>query len=455
MVASLENSPQKQQLAGLALMLQLEKQIRHAKDAAEFGFLVVNETRRLLRYDQALLWRRSGWSAKIIAVSGVDRPNDKAPYILWVQKICKYFSGHDSFQSPCLIVEEQVPKRLRDGWRKWMGGEAVWCPLSGGDGAVLGGLLLTRADSRWQDVELALLGQLADSYGHAWQLLQMRTVWRRPRQSGPLRWLLGLVIVAILAGAMFLPVKLSVLAPARIVPIEPLVVSAPLQGVIKQFYVQPNQEVKAGQPLFRFDDTELRNRLQVTEKALLEAETELQRARQQSLFERDKSVDVDLLQARVALKRAEVNYAVEALAKVEVRSERDGIVLFADVNDWLGKPVVTGEKILLVADPARKELEIQVPMDNAINMDTGGEVRFFLNVDPSLDIRAVIQRASYEAKAMPDGNLAFQVRATLKRDLPQLRVGHTGTAKIYGQQTLLYYFLFRRPWATVRRTLGL
>lgn len=88
-------------------------------------------------------------------------------------------------------------------------------------------------------------------------------------------------------------------------------------------------------------------------------------------------------------------------------------------------------------------------------MKPGGEVRLFLNVDPTLDIRAAIRLASYEPKAMPDGTLAFKVRATLKSDLPQLRVGHMGTAKIYGQQSLVYYFLFRRPWATVRRTLGL
>ena len=455
MASAQELSPQHQQLAGLAVLLQLEKQVRHTKDAAEFGFIVVNETRRIIRYDQALLWRRRGRSAKILAVSGVDRPNDKAPYILWLRKVCKYFSGQESFRSPCLIEEEQVPKRLRAGWQKWIGSEAVWCPLTGGDDALLGGLLLTRADSQWQTAEITLLAQLADSYGHSWQSLQMRTVWRRPRQSGPLRWLLGLAVMAMLAWAMFLPVKLTVLAPAQIVPIEPLVVSAPLQGVIKQFYVQPNQEVEAGQPLFRFDDTDLRNRLRVTEKALLETETELQRARQQSLFQREKSVDVNLLKARVALKQAEVSYAAESLAMVEVRAEKGGLVLFADVNDWLGKPVVTGEKILLVADPARKELEIQVPIDNAINMEVGGEVRLFLNVDPSLDIRAVVRRASYEAKAMPDGNLAFQVRATLNKDLPQLRVGHMGIAKIYGQQTLLYYFLFRRPWGTVRRTLGL
>ncbi|MDH3393248.1 MAG: HlyD family efflux transporter periplasmic adaptor subunit [Desulfobulbaceae bacterium] len=450
-----ENSSHQQQLVGLAALLQIGKQVRHVNNVAEFSFVVVNETRRLVRYDQALLWRRRGGSAKIIAVSGVDRPNDKSPYLIWMRKVCKYLSSRESFNSTCLVAEEHLPERLQQGWQQWIGEKALWCPLQAGDGVILGGLLLTRAEGAWQDVEVALLAQMADAYGHAWQSVQLRSLWRRPRQGRVLRMIFGVAVAALAVWAMFLPVRLTVLAPAQIVPIEPLVVSAPLQGVIKQFYVEPNQEVKAGQKLFRFDDTELRNRLQVAKKALIEVETEMQRARQQSLSVRDKTVDVDMLKARVALKQAEVKYAADTLARVEVQAERDGIVLFADANDWLGKPLVTGEKIMLVADPDRRELEIRVPVDNAINMEPGGEVRLFLNVDPSLDVRGVIRQASYEAKAMPDGTVAFQVKATLNSDLPQLRVGHMGTAKIYGQEAFVYYFLFRRPWATVRRTLGL
>lgn len=448
-----EELPQ-QQLTGIFTLLQLEKDIRHAEDSAEFGFVAVNETLRLLHYNRAVLWQLRGRTARIQAVSGADTPNQKAPYTLWMQKFCTFFSQQESTRTtPQTISSEQVPAELRSGWDQWVGGQGAWCPLLAANSTLLGGLWLVR-DEPWQEAEIGLLEQLADAYGHAWHALR-RSPWHRSRQTRMNGRLIPLLVAAALIGAMFFPIQLSVLAPAQIVPIKPLVVNAPMRGVIKQFFVLPNQPVKTGDLLFRFDDTELRNRLQVARKALAETETKLLRARQKSLFERRNSADGDILQARVAIRQAEVQYAAGELERVEVRATGNGIALFADVNDWLGQPVATGEKVLLVAEPDRKELEVWMPADNAINMEPGAEVRMFLNVDPTLDVRATLQRASYKAKVMPDGRLAFQVRAAFKQNLPQLRIGHMGTAKIYGKKTRLYYYLFRRPLGTVRRALGL
>ncbi|MCK5230906.1 MAG: HlyD family efflux transporter periplasmic adaptor subunit, partial [Desulfobulbaceae bacterium] len=322
------------------------------------------------------------------------------------------------------------------------------------DGKTLGGLWLKR-DKEWLPPETALLDQLADAYGHAWQALLYRPLWRSRQKSDMVGRLLRLALFAAVLLGLTMPVKFSVLAPARIVPLEPFVVSAPLRGVIKKFHVQPNQQVKAGQLLFQLDDTELRNRYQVSKKALAVADAEYQRATQKSLSERDSFIDIDVLQAGVAIKKAEVQYAAEELSRIEVRSERSGIVIFADVNDWLGKPVVTGEKVLLVADPDSRELEIQVPLDNAVNLEAGAKVRMFLHVDPARDIRATIRQSGYEAKETPQGTLAYVVKATFVNQSPQLRIGLQGTAKIYGKKTRLYYYLLRRPWAALRRTLGI
>ena len=52
---------------------------------------------------------------------------------------------------------------------------------------------------------------------------------------------------------LLFPVRLSVLAPAELVPAHPEVIRAPIDGVIGQFHVQPNQAVKKGQLLFQID----------------------------------------------------------------------------------------------------------------------------------------------------------------------------------------------------------
>lgn len=443
-----------QQLLGLSTLLQLQKQCRHVKSPSELGFLVVNDTLRLLQYHQAVLWQKKGSAGRIVAVSGVDRPNLDSPYLLWLKKVCRFLQREQTGKTARVVTKEQLSLAQQAEWDEWMAGEGLWCPLPGADGALLGAVWLKR-DLPWQPGEVALLEQLADAYGHAWQALG----GRRWQPSLAAKFIIGRVLrVAVIAAALAslaLPVELSVLAPARIVPVRPLVVSAPLQGVIKYFHVQPNQQVVAGQELFSIDETELRNRREVAAKALAVAEAELQRATQKSLFDRDSAVDIEVLRARVAIKKAEMQYAADELSRVTVRAERDGIVIFADANDWLGKPVVTGERVLLLADPDRKELELQVPLDNAINLAPGARVRMFLHVNPTLAIPAVIRLASYEAKETPQGTLAYMVKAGLVDEMPELRIGLQGTAKVYGEKTRLYYYLLRRPWAAVRRSLGI
>ena len=455
MAVSGQNDPAvlKQQLVGLSTLLQLQTQCRHLSNRAEFGFFVVNDTLRLLKYHQAVLWQKKGRGAKLAAVSGVDRANVDSPYLQWLKKVGGHLLKQKDAASGRVVAREQLPAGLQKGWDEWAGGAALWCPLLA-DGKVLGGLWLTRDDD-WAPSEVALLEQLADAYGHVWQLLLLRPAWRNQQRSRVGFRLLQAILVSAALASLALPVKLSVLAPAQIVPVKPLLVSAPLRGVIKKFHVQPNQAIKAGDLLFELDDTELRNRHQVAGKAMAVAQAEYLRASRKSLSDRDSVIDADVLKAQVAIKTAEVAFAADELARIKVRAERAGIVVFADVNDWLGKPVVTGEKVLLVADPQQMELEIKVPLDNAINLEPGAEVRMFLHVDPSLEVRGTIRQTSYEARETEQGNLAYLVKATLDQSPAQLRIGFMGTAKIYGKEARLYYYLFRRPWAVLRQTLGI
>ena len=78
------------------------------------------------------------------------------------------------------------------------------------------------------------------------------------------RWMLaGLLVLS-----LFVPVRLSVLAPAEVVALNAIAVAAPQDGVVGSFAVAPNAKVKAGDLLFSLDDSSLLNRLAVARKAL-------------------------------------------------------------------------------------------------------------------------------------------------------------------------------------------
>ncbi|WP_162873858.1 biotin/lipoyl-binding protein, partial [Pseudomonas viridiflava] len=108
------------------------------------------------------------------------------------------------------------------------------------------------------------------TYSHAWLALQPGKPWRlrfnRKRQA-------LLVILALLC--LLIPVRQSVLAPAEVVPLGGRVVAAPLDGVVTEFLVKPNQIVKTGDLLLRFENTTLKAQADVAERALNVAEAEL------------------------------------------------------------------------------------------------------------------------------------------------------------------------------------
>jgi len=110
-----------------------------------------------------------------------------------------------------------------------------------------------------------------------------------------------------------------------------------------------------------------------------------------------------------------------------------GLAIFDEPNDWIGRPVTIGERLLEIADPNEAELEIWLPVADAITLKPGAEVEFFLNVSPGAPLRAKLRQASYEATVSPAQLLGYRLKATLDDPAPTPRIGLRGTAKIYGE----------------------
>ena len=443
------------QLLGLGTLLQLEKEARHAANATELEFIIVNETRQLLEYQQAVLWKRhASGRITVEAISGLSQIERNAPFVVWLQGFLKQASQSGS-DSPYVITAGEVPDRFREGWSEWTSGQVLICPFLDRDGRLLGGLWLSR-DGAWSDSEIALAERVADAYAYAWSGLASRGSrgW-----SGLLAGLashrIRLLLVLLLAGAMVLPVRQSVLAPAEVVARDPMLVSTPVEGIIKHFHVQPNAQVGEGDLLFSLDDTVLRNRHEIARKVLDVARADYLRVSQKAFSDEQSKAEMALLRAEMQQKSAEVSYTAELLERIDVRALRDGVAVFNDPNDWLGKPLETGEKVLSLAAPLDTELKIWLPVEDAISLEPGARVRVFLNIDPTTPVDAQLKQTSYEAEVTPAGVLAFPLRAFFANESSRPRLGLKGTAKIYGDKVTLFYYLMRRPIAAMRRITGL
>lgn len=434
----------------LAGLVQLEQQARAAESLAMLGFVMVNDSHLLLPYRQALLW--DAQAGRLLSLSGLACVEHDAPFVHWISQQCRQWQTRCAGPALTVLHADSVAREDQAQWADYLPPHLVWLPLVARNGQLLGALLLAR-EQPLGPAETALLPLLQDAYAHAWHSLRPATRqrslgWRRDK-----RWWLGGGVV--LLGILALPIRQAALAPAEIVALQPSVLRAPLQGVVERILVEPNQPVSAGQALIQLDARELQSRLQSSRQALAIADGEFRQAQQQALSDERSKAGLAVLQGRREQAMSEVNFLQQNLERTRILAPHAGVALFDDPSDWIGRPVALGEQIMQVADPARTQLEIQLPVTDAIELQSGAPVLLFLNTDPSAPLRASLKRLGYRASATAEGAMAYRLKGAFEAPDPRIRIGLKGTAKVYGERTSLFTYLLRRPLATLRIWLAL
>jgi hypothetical protein len=441
----------------LATLIQLEREIRNIHDSRSLAFQMVNSLHRLVPYNQSVFWTRGpDKRVKIHSVSGVSGFDRHSPYIRWlVGQITDLGSAHVDDTGKPVPVELTAPPVDQHATTSHKHHKFGLCYTFHDARHISPGGLLFMRDTPWTPGELFILSPLLETCQHAW-LCSCRT--SSGQASGLVRKLkqntATLLTLAVMAALLFLPVTQSALAPAEIIPIAPVAVSAPLDGVIREFHVGPNEAVTQGQALFTFDDTALRNQRDIAERSLKVSEAEYHRTQQLAFSDSKHKAEINLLRTKIELRRTELNFTEELLQRSVVRAGQSGVAIFNDPNDWIGQQLATGQKVMELADPGRVQLQAWVPVDDAINLQAGAVVKLFLNIDPSAALPARLTETSYTPAVNVDGILGFPVKAEFEQVHSLPRLGLRGTAKIHGETVRLGYYLFRRPVSALRRLLG-
>jgi hypothetical protein len=465
--------------AGLVTLLQLARHARHASESSELRFVLVNQSFQLAQYRQAALWTRNGG---IEALSGVSAPEQNAPFVQWLDRLARALAER-TMQEPAMLTASDAPANLRESWAEWLPGHLLWLPF-GATAEAAGGLLLAREEA-WQKHESALLAEWVDTWAHAWGRWQRASagrslartlgsvldpsMWRRApavllsalapgrlRQTLLNLWRVRARRYAVLAGlVLFIPVRLTVLAPGELVPATPALARAPFDGVVERVWVQPNQHVKVDDPLFTLDRTTLQARLDVAEQALLTAQAEYRQQAQIAVFDPKGKARLADLEGAAAERQADAAYLRQQLGRSTVTAARDGIVLFDDPSGWTGRPVVAGERLATVANEHEVEIEAWLAPGDLIDLPPSAPITLYLNTAPLSPVKATLRYVQYEAMQRPDGQFAYRLRGSLSEDKSVQRVGLKGTVKVSGERVPLVYWMLRRPLATSRQFLGL
>lgn len=439
------------QLLRLGAVLRLEQRAR-AASRSELAFLIVNETASVVPYQQAALWQNPLAGNAPLVLSGVASAEEGGPYYRWLERVFAVLTSGAHARELLVIGAADLPEPLAREWSEWFPASAIWCPLSWRDDALAGGLLLGRADP-WNDGDRQLLEALTGTYAQSLLLHQRvrdASFWRRlPAKRRPLA-----IAATVLLLVSLWPVRESVLAPAEIVPIDPAPVRAPFDGVVGSLRVAPNEPVRVGQALVSLDRTQLQTRYEVTKKALDMAREEYADTSQQAMSDDKAKARLATLASKVDQEQAELLYDEDMLQRAEITAPVDGVAVFDDSSEWVGKPVALGERIMVIASPKRTQLQIEVPAASVVSFELGSEVVFFSNLSPDRPDRGKLVFASYSSTVAADGVMSYAFRAALDPG-PALRLGLKGTAKIYGPRRVLALWLLRRPLTVLREWLSI
>ncbi len=441
----------------VASLLGLEQQLRKASDLAQLFYTLVNQTHNCVPYTQALLLvGKNLQHTQIVAASDIPTVDYTSPLISWAERLSKELIRSDNSRQQQVIRPNDCSDELASEWKiLGLPSFLLWLPLpvEALDNEPAGALLLFR-EQQWSEAECGICQHIGGSAGHALFALRrqqpLRGIIPRLRQRKVLFaaiFIIGLILA--------MPVRLSTLAPVEVIPKDPYVVASPLDGVVEKVEVAPNQLIDKGDLLAQLETNQLKSEESIAHQALLVAEAELKTVQQSGFMDPRQKARIAELQAQVKLKSIQWQYLRERLSRAAILSEISGVAVLDDPGEWKGRPVKIGERILLVADPEHVEFEVMLPVKDSISLLPGTDVRVFLDNDPLHAWAAQLKHATYEPRPTVDQQMAYKLVVSLNsHEGKPPRIGLHGTAKIYGEQVSLFFYLFRRPITSFRQWLG-
>lgn len=427
----------------LALLVQLEGDLRKLPSWQATVFHALNEPQALLGHVQAYFFRVDHrGTLHCEAASSVAQVDTRAPFI----RVLNTVIGDLSDKAATSAFE--LSDSLRSAQAVYKHG--LWLPMLDGNGRVFGGLLFLRTDI-WPDHAKTVSSRLAQAYGHALRV-------HRPPQLLRLvslpRWALWTIPVT-LALLMLVPVPMTTLAPFEVVTRDPIPVTAPLDGVIAEILPEPNTPVRAGDMLFKLDATELAAAAEVALQRVTIADSRLLTARNGAFADIDMKRSLATLERELALAQSDYDLAKSRLDRSGVIAGASGLLVYSSRNDWLGKPLRVGERVMDIADVNKIAVRVDVGVHDAAALEDGNEIRLFFDGDPLNPRSAKSYEQSYHATERTSGQLTYSVRAALTdegSDVPH--IGLRGTAQLIGRKVPLGFYLFRRPLAALRQQFG-
>lgn len=433
----------------LALLHQLSLSACRSSTKQALIFQILNDTIQLAQYDRATLWDIRDNKVKLLGISGQANVNQ----VTGIAE--KWYSLVEDLKSPDTpqTLSKDSFTKLEKLWLELQTSPSApnvqWFPIFSKKKIVMGLWLERWNNLPWQEEEINILNFLMQGYGVAWEKFIPKYALKHLGNRQYLFLLIGLFC------ALFLiHIPLRIVAPCEVVPKEPVMITAPLEGIISTMLVKPGQFVQKDENLFLYDKRVPMQELKVAQKQVQIIQAELHRAITLSFRERNSVSELSTLRVRLEKEKIRLNLAEYQVQKLEVKAPQNGVAMLDNPERWRGKPVRIGERVLMLTDPEKTKLRIWIPESDNVILNEEKPLKIFLNVTPEHSKKAKLVYIADYVSINDKGVPSFISEANWINPSKEIKMGLKGTAILYGEEVSLFYWIVRRPWATFRNTLG-
>ncbi len=438
----------------LRSLYQLSTDLHASENRQELIFRILNSTISLFPYHRAVLWSFDRKKSKVLGISGREEINSQSALVkLWAPVVASL----KNFKSVRIL--KHPPNGLEENWKrlveKTSGLSIVWIPITS-NGEPLAGLWLERwGNDTWDESEVEILNAYAQNLRSAWKRFDHLSARRQIARLMPRKTTIAIALLLIAALAYLPLISLRVVAPCEIVPKDPTAVAAPVEGVIKEVNVKPGDYVKIGDPLFVYDERIATQNLKVAQKQVAIIRSQYDRMRFRSFKDHAAMEEIQSLKYRLEQEQARLKLAESNISHMRVYAERNGVCMVDHPENWQGRPVQVGERVVTLFQPEKSKVRIFLPEKDNIEFNRNRPLGVILNTAPAKLHKAYLKYVAPQASKGPKGNAHFMAEALFTGQESKIKVGSQGTAIIYGKKVSLLYWIFRKPLASVRQIIGL
>ena len=444
-------------IRALSVAQKLTTKAIEAENVDNLIFIILNDTYHVLPYDRAILFTREENRIRELGVSGQSTYKADNELVTRMKTLVKNLK--DPATSRVLSAEDVEGSQEDWNYLQTIRATTVfWIPFQLKDGSHMGLWLEKWGDpnaTQYFEQNAKLLTELViPGYVAAWNRIGWGFSWHKllgkvtlPRVS--------VVLGVLLLLTLMIRLPLRVVAPCEVVALDPYVIAAPLEGIIEKVVVEPGEQVSKDQILYEYDKRIPEQEYKVAQKEVEVIQSELNRIFASGL--KDESQLYNLATLNVKLKKSELDLAF-AKSRLELlmgKAEEAGVVSLDNPDDWSGKPVQVGEKIMILSNPEKTKLRIWIPEKDNLAFDKELPIKIFLNPTPEESFTATLLFISQEIRISTNQIPSFIAEAEWTEQSPDIKLGLKGSAILYGERVSLLYYFLRKPIIAFRAFVGI